>query len=84
MLFGFWLFSLEFAIVAICLLFLVMGLVRVTMRRQVEVLKDYLQPEKIPIEQIILNAERLARQQAAEHEMPAEEAEEMPEQETTA
>lgn len=67
MLFGF-IFSWEFVIVAICVLLLAMGLVRITMRRQIEVLKDYLQPEKLPIEQLIMNADKSAQQNGSGEE----------------
>lgn len=72
MLFGFFL-SWEFAIVAICVLLLAMGLVRITMRRQIEVLKDYLQPEQLPIEQLVMNADKSARKNGTEQEPSQEE-----------
>ena len=50
-------FSWEILIVVFCLLVLVGGLVRITMRRQREILKEYLQPEQLatPPESTLLN-----------------------------
>ena len=64
MLFIFSIFSLELVVIVICLLFLVAGLARITTRRQMEVLKDYLQPEILPIEQLIMRAEKSSASQS--------------------
>ena len=64
MLFVFSFFSLELAVIVICLLFLVAGLARITTKRQMEVLKDYLQPEVLPIEQLIMRAEKASASQS--------------------
>ena len=50
-------FSWETIVVVFCLLILSSGLVRVTMRRQTEILKEYLQPEKLKVEQLIMRSE---------------------------
>ena len=49
-------FSLETIIVILCLLGLTWGLVRITVRRQTEILKDFLQPEHTRVEQLILRS----------------------------
>ena len=64
MLFVFSIFSLELVVIVICLLFLVAGLARITTRRQMEVLKDYLQPEILPIERTIMRAEKTSASQS--------------------
>ena len=46
--------SWETVFVILCLLGLTWGLVRITMRRQTEILKEYLQPEHTRVEQLIL------------------------------
>lgn len=58
MLLGFSLVSLELVVTVFCLLILMAGLVRITTKRQMEVLKDYLQPEKLPIEQLVMRSEK--------------------------
>jgi len=63
MLFVFSIFSLELVVIVTCLLFLIAGLARITTRRQIEVLKDYLQPEVLPIEQLIMRAEKSSASQ---------------------
>jgi len=49
-------FALETIFVIICLLGLTWGLVRITMWRQTEILKEYLQPENLRVEQLILRS----------------------------
>jgi len=49
-------FLLETIFVILCLLGLTWGLVRITMRRQTEILKEYLQPEHMRVEQLILRS----------------------------
>jgi len=49
-------FSWETILVLLCLMGLTWGLVRITMRRQTEILKDYLQPEHMRVEQLILRS----------------------------
>ena len=51
-------FSWETVVVILCLLVLLGGLVRITMRRQTEILKEYLQPEHIRVEQLIMRPEK--------------------------
>jgi hypothetical protein len=53
-------FSLETILVVICLLLLTGGLVRITMRRQTEILKEYLQPEHLQVEQLIMRSEKVS------------------------
>ena len=48
-------FSLETVFVILCLLGLAWGLVRTTMRRQTEILKEYLQPENLRVEQLVMS-----------------------------
>ena len=48
--------SFETLLVAFCVLALLCGLVRITTRRQTEILKEYLQPEKTQIEQIVMRS----------------------------
>ena len=50
------LFSWETLVVILCLLILASGLVRITMRRQTEILKEYLQPEQLRVEQLVMRA----------------------------
>ena len=47
-------FSWETVVVVLCLLVLLGGLVRITTRRQTEILKEYLQPEHLRVEQLIM------------------------------
>ena len=62
-------FSWETIIVILCLLFLAGGLVRITMRRQTEILKEYLQPDKLRVEQLILRSDK-SPPNPAENESP--------------
>ena len=59
MLFAFRLFSWETLVVILCLLLLLRGLVRVTVRRQTEILKEYLQPECQKVEQYFMQADNI-------------------------
>jgi hypothetical protein len=49
-------FSLETIFVMLCLLGLTWGLVRITMRRQSEILKEYLQPDHLKVEQLVMRS----------------------------
>lgn len=49
------LISLETILVILCLLGLTWGLARITLRRQTEILKEYLQPEQTQVEHLILH-----------------------------
>ena len=50
------LFSWETLVVILCLLILASGLVRITMRRQMGILKEYLQPEQLQVEQLVMRS----------------------------
>lgn len=62
-------FSWETVVVIFCLLVLLGGLVRITTRRQTEILKEYLQPEHLSVEQLILRTEA-SPPNSAENEPP--------------
>ncbi len=54
--FAIFLFTLDWLVAIICLLLLAAGLVRITSQRQTEVLKEYLQPDKLKIEHLIMRS----------------------------
>ncbi|MCL2622533.1 MAG: hypothetical protein FWD31_02605 [Planctomycetaceae bacterium] len=49
-------FSWETLVVVCCLLVLLAGLVRIATLRQTEILKEYLQPEHLRVEQLIMRS----------------------------
>ena len=61
-------FSWETVVVILCLLALLGGLVRITIRRQTEILKEYLQPEHLRIEQLVLRQGKTPPNTTAENE----------------
>ena len=71
--------NLETIFVIVCLMGLTWGLVRMTMRRQTEILKEYLQPENLRVEQLILRPGKTLTNHD-EHE-PLPESQVMPPQE---
>ena len=63
-------FLLETIFVILCLLGLTWGLVRMTMRRQTEILKGYLQPENLQIEQLIMRSGKALSHPDEEEQLP--------------
>jgi len=61
-------FSWETILVILCLLGLAWGLVCVTMRRQTEILKDYLQPKNLQVEQLIMRSGKTLSNNEEENE----------------
>jgi len=60
-------FSLgEILVFAVCLYVMISGLAKITLRRQTELLKNYLQPEELPLEKLILRAEKIEERSKSE------------------
>jgi len=76
-------FSLETVLVILCLLGLTWGLVRITIRRQTEILKEYFQLEHTRVEHLILRSGKTLsnrdenEQSPGSQELPPQESEKM-------
>ena len=70
-------FSWETVVVIFCLLVLLGGLVRIATRRQTEILTEYLQPEHLRVEQLILRPGK-TQPNSVESEPPPDEQWDMP------
>ncbi|MCL2347796.1 MAG: hypothetical protein FWC50_05985 [Planctomycetaceae bacterium] len=64
------LISGEILVFVVCLYIMISGLAKVTLRRQTELLKNYLQPEELPLEKLILRAEKIRERRKANTENP--------------